>query len=95
MGYYIETPGKNLGKAFAIAEEHDGSIVTKEESYKALVDPDLAVIIVVGNGLWEAAAFAYNEKEWLDFHTDGDTRSKKYVILNRDKAKELTDYHGD
>ena len=95
MGYYIETPGQYLGKALKIAQDHDGSIVTEEESYKALVDPDLAVIVVVSNGAFEAAAFTYNKKKWLDFHTDGDTRPKKYVILNRDKAKELTGYDGD
>jgi len=91
MGYYIETPGFNQGKAEIIAKEHGGKIVSFSVAKVEMNDPNKAVIIVVSNAMFEAAAFAYDMKEFNAFtQTYGDNKPKKFVILPRKIAKELT-----
>jgi acyl-coenzyme A synthetase/AMP-(fatty) acid ligase len=94
MGYYIETSGRS-GKAKAIADQHNGLLVDQATAKKFMDDKTKAVIVVVDNILFEAAAFAYSMGEFLEFHSPQDHRLKTYVVIDRAKAKKLTGYTGD
>ena len=92
MGYYIQGPNKS--KAQYIVSEYDGKIVPAPEKFSD-VPADKAIICVVDNGPFEAAAFAYDEREFDAFKGDEnghDRRPRKWVIMDRAKAIELTGY---
>ena len=93
MGFYIET-GSSTGKAKFIVDNYSG----KEDSFVEAIrisethNREKGVIIVVNNGPFEAAAFAFNHNEFLAFHNSDDNRPKQYVIMDYNKACELTGY---
>jgi len=94
MGYYIEVPNKK-GKAQQIVELHGGRIVAGVPSFKD-ISPDEAIICVLDNGAWEAAGFAYDEKELEEFAAPdffGHQRPREWLIMSREKACELTGYN--
>ncbi len=93
MGYYIET-GSNHFKDVWVVKNHGGIPASLEEAKEAIQNKEKGVIVVVDNSMFEAAAFAYDEDEFNDFHQLSDLRPKKYVILEREKAKELSKYEG-
>jgi len=89
LGYYIEVP-QHKGKAQQIVELYGGRRVSRPQSYQDLA-PDEAIICVVDNGLFEAAAFCYNEDEFNVFAFP-DGRSRAWVVISREKACELSGY---
>jgi len=89
IGYYIEVP-KNKDKAQQIVELYGGRVVLKPPQFEDIT-PDDAIICVVDIGLFEAAGFAYNQRE-LHAFTIPDGRSRVWVIMSRKKACELTGY---
>lgn len=91
MGFYIQGPTK--GKAQFIVENYSGILSIKEQAEKMLSEMSKAVIVVVDNGPFEAAAFAYSREEFHAFHSPNDYRLKKYVIMDRAKACELTRFN--
>lgn len=90
MGYYIQVP-KNLGKAKQIEELHDGMIIPRPVSFSK-VPESKALIVVVNNGLFEAAGFAYDEKEFEAFTDPDDSRRKEYVLMDRKEAERLSEF---
>ncbi|GAH39307.1 unnamed protein product [marine sediment metagenome] len=89
MGYYIEVP-RNKGKAQQIVELYGGRITPSPPSFEDIT-PEEAIICVVDNGPFEAAGLAFNQEELNVFsHMDG--RLRTWVIMNRQKAYELTGY---
>jgi hypothetical protein len=94
MGYYIQTD-TNHGKAEQIAKKFNGNIVDELTAGMTMMDRDKAVIVVVDNGPFEAAAFAYNNSEFMEFTSIADCRPRKFVIIDRQIAKEQTGYRGD
>ena len=64
------------------------------EAAVAMSEADKAVIIVVNNGPFEAAGFAYNQGEFEAFTQADDHRPRQFVVMDRAKAKELTGYKG-
>ena len=89
MGYYIEVP-KNKGKAQQIVELYGGRIALRPPSFEDIT-PDEAIICVVDNGPFEAAAFCFDQRELRDF-SFYDGRPRTWVIMNRQKACKLTGY---
>jgi len=89
MGYYIQGPAK--GKAEFIVENLNGKIVSQSEAKEA-VDNGLGVIVVVNNGPFEAAGFAFDWKEFQDFTLFTDQRPKRFVIMDRKLACELSGF---
>ncbi len=89
MGYYIEVP-KDKNKAQQIVQLYGGRIALSPPSFEDIT-PDEAIICVVDNGSFEAAGFAYNQDELFVF-SDMDGRQKTWVIMNHQKACELTGY---
>ena len=89
MGYYIEVP-KNKGKAQQIVDLYGARIVNQRPTFTDLKE-DEAIICVVDNGPFEAAAFAFNHQELMEFARP-DGRPKIWLIMDRAKACELTGY---
>jgi hypothetical protein len=89
MGYYINNTnvgeGKSnpfdwqlpaTGKADAILEAGIGA---KEIKRPSEWQPDL--VCVVENGVFDAAAYAFDEEEFLVFADPHDTRRKRWLIV--------------
>ncbi|KKM62350.1 hypothetical protein LCGC14_1522510 [marine sediment metagenome] len=91
MGYYIETPGHTHGKAQQIIDVHGAELLSRAPLSVDDVPADKAIICVVDNGPFEAAAFAYNDEELRDF-THPDPRPKQWLLMDRAKACELTGF---
>jgi uncharacterized protein YecE (DUF72 family) len=82
MGYYLETP-ENFNKANFLCEEYNGQIISVEEAESLVNDPDsVAVVCVVNNGFFEAAAYCYNAKEFEAFTIPEDARPKTWISFN-------------
>ena len=45
----------------------------------------------MNNGYFEAAGYCYNQSEFEAFTEHGDMRSKTWLIMDKEKDKELTD----
>lgn len=83
MGFYIEVP-INLMKAEWIVGVHKGAkMIIQPEKFSDIPEGKF-LIIVVNNGLFEAAAVAYSESEFEEFTRADDTRSKKFLLLDRE-----------
>jgi hypothetical protein len=91
MGYYINT-GRAHGKANDIAVIYDGELLdTPPASYES-IPSDKALVVVVDNGPFEAAAFMYDEGEFDYWATMADPRPRQYVLLDRVEAERASDY---
>lgn len=91
MGYYIQGP--NFGKAKFIVKEYDGEIVSYKTAYDTFMNTsDKAVIVVIDNGMFEAAGFAYSLQEFKEFTYPDDFRPKQFVLIDKDLAYKLTNY---
>ena len=91
MGFYLQTDAKH-GKAEFIRDNHAATIVTQEEAEAAIDNPDLAVVVVVSNGPFEAAGFAFDRKEFEAFTSPDDRRPKKFFTMDRTLCRQLTDF---
>ena len=90
MGYYIEVP-ENKGKAQQIIDIHGAELLNKVPLSVNDVPEDKAIIVIVDNGPFEAAAFAYNDMELREFARP-DRRTRQWLLMDRAKACELTGY---
>lgn len=91
MGYYIET-SKLDNKAHDIIAKHGGVLVDQGTARAMVADPETAVIVVVDNGFFEAAGFAYDEQEFRAFTHPSDQRPKQFLLLKQSTAIALTGY---
>ena len=95
MGYYINesAPGKNLpfvGKAPVLIKE-----CKAVESYPvppSQLPDDRALVCVVLNGPFDAAALIFDDREYQDFSSSSDHRPKTWLTMDRAKAYELAGY---
>lgn len=93
MGYYIESfDGRPHGKALAIIRDYEAIRVTLDEAKEAIKDPAKGVIVVVRNGAFEAAAFAYDQREFDAFIDLDDSRTKEFLVLPRKVAESLSGF---
>ena len=90
MGYYIETQ-QAKGKAQQIVDVHGAELLQRVPLSVSDVPPDKAIICVVDNGPFEAAAFAYDDLELRHF-AQPDPRPKQWLLMDRARACELTGY---
>lgn len=84
MGYYIECV-QNTNKAAQILASLPGRRVSQDEA-RTFIGTDKAVVCVVSNGLFEAAAYCYNDSEFDAFTLPEDKRPKVWLVID-DKAK--------
>lgn len=93
MGWYVkseEETGEDFGKAQYLVEKYGGRVVSQSEAQK-LVDTE-GVVVVMDNGIFEAAGFAYDIDEFNAFTGPDDPRPRTFVVMDRNKVKDLTGY---
>ena len=92
MGYYIETQ-QPKNKAAALKQNLDAIEITTDEAEFFIKEDMGAVVCVVDNGPFEAAAYCYNLDEFRAFNLPDDPRPKTWLYVeNGDRVKELTKF---
>lgn len=93
MGYYIET-GALKGKADALVALYQAERITYQEAEKiALMKMgETAVIVVIDNGPFEAAGFAFSKVEFDAFHYGDNPRRKEYLKMKWSDACEASGF---
>lgn len=89
MGRYIQTDAAK-NKAEIICEQFNGELVSVERAEQLMSDLEsVAVVCVVDNGPFEAAAYCYSLDEFHAFSRPEDNRPKKWIaILDVEKVRE-------
>jgi uncharacterized protein (DUF1330 family) len=96
VGYYIEVPEVFFNKADKIIKIFDARLVAQEQAEAFVEDGAKAVICVVTNPNFEAAAFCYSPEEFKRFTYKEDPRPKAWlVIADRPLIEEITGYKKD
>lgn len=95
MGYYIQTP-KDKNKAQQIIDLYNAELFKTplEDVYcDDFPPPDgKAFICVIENPRFDAAAFCYDRREFEAFALDLTGRRKTWLLMDWDKACELSGY---
>lgn len=91
MGYYIGT-NANQNKAAWIVKNLNGKMVSFNEAKEAMSNPDLGVVVVLDNVLFEAAGFCFSYNEFEAFTDPNDKRRKQFVVLKREDAEIASGY---
>lgn len=93
MGFYVEVPEVFFGKADKIIKIFDARLVSQEQAEAFVADGVKAVICVVTNPNFEAAAFCYDSKEFNRFTYKGDPRPKAWLVTDdRELIENITGY---
>ena len=90
MGYYVQTDAVH-GKVDYIVKNYGGKIVSQPRSWSDIPEGK-ALLVVVNNGPFEAAAYAYKQEEFQDFTNPTDRRPKEFVLIDKELANKLTGY---
>ena len=93
MGYYMEVP-KPTAKADQLIRLYGATPI---EAPKLITDiPEgKAAVVVVENGLFDAAGYAYNQRELDAFTYPGDPRPRTWLLIDKDKvAQNILENHG-
>jgi len=93
MGYYIESPsGLNQGKAKELINVYNCEQVDRLKAFEIIENKDSnkAVICVVENAFFDAAAYCYDEREFLDFANPLDKRRKTWLLMDKNLAESLS-----
>jgi hypothetical protein len=95
MGYYIQVP-ENEGKAQQLVGLHGATILPMRPEAFEDVPEGQALICVVDNGAFEAAALCYSREEFIEFTspdvTTGHQRPRTWVLMAKALAHELAGY---
>ena len=90
MGYYIQTKGPLL-KAMQLCTDHDAENIGRPSSFAEVPDGK-ALICVVQNGPFDAAALVHDEREFVEFSDPTDPRPKDWLIMDKELAHKLAGY---
>ena len=93
MGYYIQTD-KPTGKAQQLMEI-PGTTTLPFMPQWSEIPADKALVCVVQNGPFDAAALAYSEKELEAFSLPNDLRPKTWLLMDKENAHKLAGYTGE
>lgn len=92
MGYYIQT-AQPKNKAAAIRQDLDAIEITVDEAAFFVKEQMGAVICVVDNGPFEAAAYCHNLDEFRAFTLPDDDRPKTWLYVDDvEKVKLVTNF---
>ena len=95
MGWYLETPGVT-GKAEKLKTIYNAKEVDKDTAEDLVDDQKGAVVCVVQNPEFEAAAFCYSPQEFRRFNYPRDPRPKTWLwIEDRDAVETVSGYKAD
>lgn len=90
MGYYIQTKA-NVLKAKQLCAEHNAENIPQPATL-AEVPEDKALICVVQNGPFDAAALIYDSRELADFSDPDDDRPRDWLFMDKELAHKLAGY---
>lgn len=90
MGYYIEAPAVH-GKAGYLVMTYGAERVTRPASF-ASIPEGKALVMVIDNGIFEAAGFIYSEREFEDV-VSSDGRPREFLYMDRLTTELLSGYH--
>lgn len=90
MGSYLQTSAQ-FDKANYLVEEDDAEIINQPMQFIDIAS-DRALICVVNNGPFEAAAYCFDAEEFKDFTLEEDKRPKTWLTMDKTKAEELSGY---
>lgn len=85
MGYYIPGPAK--GKAGFIIDQYGGRLLDGPPASFSEIPAGQALIVVVDNTYFEAAAYAYSPGEFDVFTSPDEIRPRQYLLV----AQEIAD----
>lgn len=92
MGFYINHPEMNsLGKVDFIVSNLGGEIIPQPETLQDIPE-DKALIVVVNNGMFEAAGYAFDQGEFESFTWERNKRPKVFVQMDKQQAEKLSGY---
>lgn len=83
MGWYIEVD-TNLGKVERLIKLYGADIIKKPQTLSSIPN-DKALICVISNGAFEAAALCYDEDEFKEF-SEPDGRIKTWLLMDKQIA---------
>jgi hypothetical protein len=93
VGYYVEVPGTSTNKAEKIIKIFNARIISQEQAEAFAEDPDKAVICVVVNPSFDAAAFCHNAAEFKRLTYRLDPRPKTWLVTDdRPLIEKVTGY---
>lgn len=83
-------PGDPVAKfstsaAWETAPPYRAEIISEAPAWEN-IPRDKVLVVVVSNGLFEAAGVAYSESEYRAMTHGGETRPRQYLIMDRDIA---------
>jgi len=88
VGYYIEAPS-NLGKVNFFLNNIPGTKeISRPSKYEGDDSPSV-LVVVLGNGAFEAAGIAYSSSEFREFTDIGDPRPRRFLLMPREEVKKL------
>ena len=90
MGHYVEVPN-NKQKAGQLMKIY-GAELTDCPASLSEIPKDKALICVVDNGLFEAAAFCYSDDELHEF-SQADGRPKNWMLMDLALTKKLAGFN--
>lgn len=90
MGYYI--PSSVRGKAQALVNTVGACIIPEPSSFES-IPTNLALICVVDNRAFEAAAYCYSPLEFKAFSDPSDGRPKIWLTMDKALAEELSGFN--
>ena len=91
MGYYIQTPGFNKGKADIIIDKYDAIETDPPKTFGAIPE-GLGLVVVVDNGPFEAVAYVYSPAEFTEMVLQPDRRRKRYLYMDKIEAEKASGY---
>ena len=90
MGFYLQ--GSDPKADYLLATYPGFQEVTPRDAKVSVMDEDRAVVVVVENGIFDAAAFAFSEAEFEEFTRDDDPRHTRFLTGHRDLVEVLSGY---
>ena len=94
MSYYIETSSRSF-KGIELREKLGAIFVDISDAREAIGSERLAVVVVMDNGVFQVAGFAFDMAEFEEFTLPEDLRTKEFLLMDRATAKALSGYPGN
>lgn len=91
MGYYIEAPAVH-GKAQYLMDSYDAEVISAPASFSP--PEGKALVLVVDNGIFEAAGYVHDQREFDAFTCNpADVRPRIWLLMDKVTAELLSGYY--